>query len=98
MSDEIMNAEELDDNLVVLEDEDGNSVTFEFLELVTVDSTPYAILLPVDDGDEDLGVVIVEVVDLGMETEHYDAVVDEKLNNRIFEQFRTEFKDKYEFD
>ncbi|MCQ2416455.1 MAG: DUF1292 domain-containing protein [Oscillospiraceae bacterium] len=98
MSDEIMNAEELDDNLVVLEDEDGNSVTFEFLELVTVDSTPYAILLPLDDGDEDMGVVIVEVVDLGMETEHYDAVLDEKLNDRIFEQFRTEFKDKYEFD
>lgn len=93
-----MNAEELDDNLVVLEDEDGNSVTFEFLELVTVDSTPYAILLPLDDGDEDMGVVIVEVVDLGMETEHYDAVLDEKLNDRIFEQFRTEFKDKYEFD
>lgn len=85
-----------DDDLVILEDEDGNAVEFEFLELVTVDEKPYAVLLPTEDDDE-LGVVIVEVVDLGEETEHYDAVTDDALNERIFEQFKKEFGDKYDF-
>ncbi|MBR6717423.1 MAG: DUF1292 domain-containing protein [Oscillospiraceae bacterium] len=88
--------EDEDDDIVVLEDEDGNAVTFRFLELVTVDATPYAVLLPLED-DEEGGVVIVEVVDLGMDSEHYDAVLDDDLNERIFEQFRSEFKDKYDF-
>ncbi len=85
-----------DDDLVLLEDENGNLTRFQFLELVTVDMKPYAILLPVDD-NEDGGVVIVEVADLGKETEHYDAVTDDALNERIFEQFRREFRDSYDF-
>lgn len=98
MDNEKMNQEELDDDIVILEDEDGNAVTFQFLELVTVDSKPYAILMPMDEGDEDMGVVIVEVIDLGMESEHYDAVLDDDLNDRIFQQFRKEFGDKYTFE
>ena len=94
---ELMQELEEDDDIVILEDEDGNAVTFRFLELVTVDAKPYAILLPQDEDDEDAGVVIVEVVDLGMETEHYDAVTDDDLNERIFEQFRSEFREKYDF-
>lgn len=101
MENEKMNPDaqdELDDDIVILEDEEGNAVTFRFLELVTVGETPYAVLLPLDDDDDEGGVVIVEVVDLGLESEHYDAVVDDDLNNRIFEQFRKEFGDKYEFE
>ena len=98
MADEELRQEQTeDDDIVILEDEDGNAVTFHFLELVTVDAKPYAVLLPQDEDDEDAGVVIVEVVDLGTENEHYDAVVDDDLNERIFEQFRSEFSDKYDF-
>ncbi|MBQ5334708.1 MAG: DUF1292 domain-containing protein [Oscillospiraceae bacterium] len=96
MSEEKNLPQELDDDLVVLEDEDGNVVRFQFLELVTLGVTPYAVLMPLED-EEDEGVVIVEVVDLGQETEHYDAVTDEALCERIFEQFRKEFGDKYDF-
>ncbi len=91
------NEEEQNDDLVVLEDENGNLVRFDFLELVNLDDKTYAVLLPLDD-NEDSGVVFVEVVDLGKETEHYDSVTDEALNDRLFEAFRTEFKDRYEFD
>ena len=100
MDQEKLNQEQeaLDDDIVILEDEDGNAVTFQFLELVTVDAKPYAVLLPMDEGDEDMGVVIVEVMDLGQESEHYDAVLDEELNQRIFEQFKKEFSDKYSFE
>ena len=98
MDQEYNQQEMQDDDIVILEDEEGNSVTFQFLELVTVDTVPYAVLLPMDEGDEDMGVVIVEVVDLGLESEHYDAVMDEALNQRIFEQFKKEFSDKYDFE
>ena len=97
MSEEQITPQDFEDDLVVLEDEAGNLVRFQFLELVTVDVTPYAVLMPLDDADGEEGVVIVEVVDLGLETEHYDAVTDEALNERVFEQFRKEFGDKYEF-
>jgi len=86
-----------DDDLVVLEDEDGNTVEFQFLELVTVDEKPYAVLMPTEDDGEG-GVVIVEVIDLGEESEHYDAVTDDDLNDRIYQQFKKEFGDKYEFE
>lgn len=86
-----------DEDLVILEDEEGNTVRFTFLELVTVGEKPYAVLLPEDDPDDDLGVVIVEVIDLGLDTEHYDAVTDDALNQRIYEQFKREFSDKYDF-
>ena len=49
MSEEKNIPQELDDDIVVLEDEDGNVVRFQFLELVTVDVTPYAVLMPLDD-------------------------------------------------
>ena len=51
MDNEMLNQneqEELDDDIVILEDEEGNAVTFQFLELVTVDAKPYAVLLPLD--------------------------------------------------
>ena len=98
MEQERNDQELLDDDVVILEDDEGNAVTFQFLELVTVDATPYAVLLPLDEGDEDMGVVIVEVVDLGTDNEHYDAVLDEALNQRIFAQFKKEFSDKYDFE
>lgn len=86
-----------DDDLIVLEDEDGNTIEFQFLEMVTVDSKPYAVLMPLEDDDEDAGVVIVEIVDLGKDTEHYDAVTDDALLDRIFGQFQKEFADQYDF-
>lgn len=100
MSDIEKNIEEteFDDDKVILEDEEGNVLEFQFLELVMVDDVPYAVLMPVDDPDGELGVVIVEVVDLGKDSEHYDAVTDDALNERIFEQFRKEFADKYDFE
>lgn len=53
------------DNIVILNDEDGNEVKFEFLDLVELDDEEYVILLPViDDGVEEEGeVVILKVED-----------------------------------
>ena len=101
MSDEIIEQENAqaadDDDLIVLEDEDGNTIEFQFLEMVTVDNKPYAVLMPLEDDEDDGGVVIVEIVDFGKDSEHYDAVTDEALLDRVFAQFQKEFADQYDF-
>ena len=49
-----MENEELDDNIVVLNDEEGNEVQFEFLDLVELDDEEYVVLLPVtEEGEEE---------------------------------------------
>ena len=54
---ENMNGEELD-NIVILNDEEGNEVKFEFLDLIELDEEEYVVLLPVDEeGEETLNKV-----------------------------------------
>ena len=49
--------EELD-NIIILNDEDGNEVQFEFLDLIELDGEEYVVLLPVeDDEEEDLSLI-----------------------------------------
>lgn len=101
MADEILEqngSEDMDDDLIVLEDENGECIRFQFLEMVNVDEKPYAVLMPLDDEDDEGGVVIVEIVDLGKDSEHYDAVTDEVLLDRIFDKFREEYSDQYDFE
>ena len=80
------------DNIVILNDEDGNEVKFEFLDLVELDDEEYVILLPViDDGVEEEGEVVilkVEDTDEDSEEESYVSVEDEELINKVFEIFK----------
>lgn len=92
--------EELD-NIVILNDEDGNEVKFEFLDLVELDDEEYVVLLPViEEGEEDEGeVVILKVEDTEEETdeESYVSVDDEETLNKVFEIFKEKFKDDFDF-
>ena len=80
------------DNIVILNDEDGNEVKFEFLDLVELDDEEYVILLPVvDDGVEEEGEVVilkVEDTDEDSEEESYVSVEDEEILNKVFEIFK----------
>lgn len=99
--DENYEGEELD-NIVILNDEDGNEVKFEFLDLVELDDEEYVVLLPVtDEGEEDEGeVVILKVEDNDDEEsdeESYVSVDDEETLNKVFEIFKERFKDDFDF-
>ena len=93
-----MDEEELD-NIIVLNDEDGNEVNFEFLDLVELDGEEYVILLPTDEGEEDAGeVVILQVEDTDSEEEEsYISVENEEILNKVFEIFKEKFKDDFDF-
>ena len=98
--DENYEGEELD-NIVILNDEDGNEVKFEFLDLVELDDEEYVVLLPVtEDGEEDEGEVVilkVEDTDEDDEEESYVSVEDEDVLNRVFEIFKEKFKNDFDF-
>ncbi len=93
--------EELD-NIVILNDEDGNEVKFEFLDLVELDNEEYVVLLPVsEEGEEEEGeVVILKVEDTddeNSEEESYVSIDDEETLNKVFEIFKEKFKDDFDF-
>ena len=90
------------DNIVILNDEDGNEVKFEFLDLIELDDEEYVVLLPVtEEGEEDEGeVVILKVEDSDdeeSEEESYVSVEDEDTLNKVFEIFKEKFKDDFDF-
>lgn len=95
------NNEELD-NVVILNDEDGNEVKFEFLDLVELDDEEYVVLLPVaEEGEEEDGEVVILKLedndDEDSEEESYVSVEDEDVLNKVFEIFKEKFKDDFDF-
>ena len=99
--DENFEGEELD-NIVILNDEEGNEVKFEFLDLVELDDEEYVVLLPVtEEGEEEEGeVVILKVEDTddeNAEEESYVSIEDEEILNKVFEIFKEKFKDDFDF-
>jgi uncharacterized protein YrzB (UPF0473 family) len=97
---ENFDGEELD-NIVILNDEEGNEVKFEFLDLVELDEEEYVVLLPVtEEGEEEEGeVVILKVEDTDEEAdeESYVSIEDEEILNKVFEIFKEKFKDDFDF-
>ena len=88
------------DNIIILNDEDGNEVQFEFLDLIDYDEEEYVVLLPVEEDSEDeIGeVVILKVEQTESEDEEsYIGVEDEELLNKVFEIFKEKFKDEFNY-
>ena len=92
------NGEEMD-NIIVLNDENGNEVKFEFLDLIEYDGEEYIILLPTEEGEDNDEVVILKVEDAedDPEMETYVSVEDEARLNAVFEMFKEKFKDEFIF-
>ena len=87
------------DNIVILNDEEGNEVQFEFLDLIEYNEEEYVILLPVEDeiSEEPGEVVILKVESISEDEESYVSVEDEEVLNNVFEIFKEKFKDEFNF-
>ena len=89
-----------DDSIVILKDEDGNDVKFEFLDLIEYNGDNYVILLPADDVESenaDEVVILREDSQPDEEEESYVSVGDEEVLNSVFEIFKDKFKDEFNF-
>lgn len=91
------NNDELD-NIIVLNDEDGNEAEFEFLDLIEYEGEEYVVLLPVEESEDAGEVVILKLEDTESEDEEsYVSVDDEEILNKVFEIFKEKFKDDFNF-
>lgn len=93
------NMEELD-NIITLNDENGNEVKFEFLDLIEYNDEEYVVLLPMDSEEEDDGEVVIlrlEDTDEDSEEESYVSVEDEDILMEVFNIFKDKFKDEFDF-
>lgn len=93
------NMEELD-NIITLNNENGEEVNFEFLDLVELDNEQYVVLLPVFEEENDEGEVVIlklEDTDEDAEEESYVSVDDEEVLMKVFNIFKDKFKDDFNF-
>ena len=84
------------DNIIILNDEDGNEVRFEFLDLVELDDEEYVVLLPVAEEGE-VVILKLEDTDEDSDEESYVGVDDEEILNKVFQIFKEKYKDDFNF-
>ncbi len=76
-----------EENIILLQDEDGNDVRFEILGLVEYELNNYAVLLPLDEPEVN-EVTILKVEELDEETDSYLGIDNEELIQAVFEEFK----------
>jgi len=81
-------------NIIVLNDEDGNDVEFEFLDLIEYKGEEYVVLIPPDD---DIVVILRIVTSDDGNTEDFVGIEDEVLLGEVFNLFKEKNADLYDF-
>lgn len=88
--------EEEEEGVLLLTDENGDEIAFEYLDCIEYEGKEYLVLMPMEEDNGE--VVILEVEPVDEENENYLAIEDEALLNTIFEIFKEKFKDQLEFE
>ncbi|MGN0455167.1 MAG: DUF1292 domain-containing protein [Ruminococcus sp.] len=82
-------------NIIVLTDDEGNDVEFEYLDTVEFEGSEYIVLIEnTEDADE---AVILKIESLDDENETYVGVEDEDVLNSVFKIFKDRYKDDFDF-
>ena len=83
------------DDLLVLKDDEGQDVCFEFLDMVEYGEEAYVVLT--HEGDSSGEVVILRLEEEGEEEERYVGVEDEEVLNAVYDLFRENHRDDFQF-
>lgn len=83
-------------NIITLNDENGDEVRFEFLDLVEYEGEKYVVLLP-EDGDGEVVILQLDDTDLDSEEDTFLGVEDEETLQAVFGIFKEKYKDELEF-
>ena len=84
------------EEIIVLEDEEGNEVEFELGDKVVYEGKEYVVLLPL--AEDDNGIVILEYEEGGDEEgDLYTDVEDEDILNAVFDIFKEKYADEFDF-
>ena len=82
--------------LITLEDNEGNEVEFELLDVIDFEGDEYIVLIENDEEAQD--VVILKIESIDDETESYVGIDDEELLANVFETFKEKYKDEFDFE
>ena len=85
-------------NIVVLNDADGNELEFEYLDLIEHNDETYVVLLPVDEEADEVIILRCEESEDDPDDESYSSVDDEALLSELFEIFKEKNADNFDFD
>ena len=82
--------------IVVLQDNEGNEVEFELLDVVEYEGEEYIVLIENDEHAQDVTILKIESID--DETEEYFGIDDEEILTNVFEVFKEKYKDEFDFE
>lgn len=88
--------EEYIDNIITLTGEDGREVDFEFLDLIEYEGNEYVVLLSVDEEEDEVTILRV-ISDDDSDEENYESVQDEDTLRAVFEIFKEQNSDNFNF-
>lgn len=94
MSEEILQEEE--SSILILTDENGEDVEFEYLDCIEYEGKEYLVLMPADELATEIVILQIEPVD--EETENYLSVSDETVLDAVYGIFKERYKDILTFE
>ena len=87
---------EEESSTIALTDENGQDVTFDYLDCLEYEGKEYLVLMPAEDDSNE--VVILEVEPVDEENENYLAVEDEEILDAVYGIFKEKYKDVLTFE
>lgn len=81
--------------IIELTDEDGVSTEFEYLDTIQLDGEEYVVLIENQEDAE--GVIILKIESVDDESENYIGIDDEETVQKVYEIFKENHKDDFEF-
>ncbi len=88
-------SEELNENIISLEDENGQEQDFEHIDTLELDGETYVALVPVDESEEGELIVLKIVGDEDGE-EVLSSIDDDAEYNRVVEKFTERLSEDYD--
>ena len=83
-------------SVITFVDENGEEITFEYLDCIEYQGKEYLCLLPTEEDNNE--VVILEVEPIDEENENYLAIDDEAVLEGVYAIFKEHFKDVLTFE
>ena len=93
-NEEVLQEEE--SNILMLTDENGQDVEFEYLDCIEYEGKEYLILMPAAENSSEI--IILEVEPVDEENENYLSVSDENVLNAVYDIFKERYKDVLTFE
>ena len=89
--------EEMDTVVYLTDEEDGTEYVFECLDTVEYEDNEYAVMLPLDDSED--GYVLIMQIEYNEEEADFCVIVEEEeIVNAVFDLFKEQNADLFEFD